>query len=70
MQSDTKQMCPFVSFFAHTEGMRFFCCQKGGCSNGTKAKFFSGNRKTRQAHTKILDSLRDLIGGWRALQHR
>lgn len=29
MQSDTKQMCPFVSFFAHTEGMRFFVVKKG-----------------------------------------
>lgn len=28
MQSDTKQMCPFVSFFAHTEGMRFFVVKK------------------------------------------
>lgn len=28
MQSDTKQMCLFVSFFAHTEGMRFFVVKK------------------------------------------
>ena len=50
MQSDTKQMCPFVSFFACVpEGMRFFAVKKEVVPMEPKQNSFLETEETRQS---------------------
>ena len=41
MQSDTRRIMPFVSFFLCIQGDVLFIVKEGGRSNGTKTKCFS-----------------------------